>query len=83
MSKEPTQFQFDCKVSLLALRDYLCKITYEEWREDMGWTQNLNYIDSWAEEQWASMKNNPFGWFIEICDDSQWKFLASMQKQVR
>lgn len=83
MSKEPTQFQFDCNVSLLALRDYFSKVGYEEWREDMGWTEDLNFVDSWVEEKWSEFKKSPFFWFVNIDNDTQWKFLASIEKRVR
>ena len=81
--KEPTQFQFDCKISLLALRDYLSKVNYDEWREDMKWTNEFNYVDSWAEHQWSELKRAPFWWFVEVCEESQFKFLASVEKRVR
>lgn len=83
MKKDPTQFQFDCKISLLALRDYLAKFDMQAWREDLGWTVDKGFVDDWVEEQHSEFRKAPFHWFINVDEETQWKFLASIEKRVR
>lgn len=83
MNKQPTQFQFDCKTSILAIRDYLSKFGMEYWRQDLGWTIEKGFLDHWVEEQYITFKASPFLWFVSVDEDTQFKFLAGVDKRVR
>ena len=81
--KQPTQFQFNCKISFVALRDYRSKIDMETWRNDLGWTEENGFVDHWVEEHWGMFKKSPLNWFFDVDEEVQWKFISSVEKRVR
>lgn len=81
--KEPSQFQFNCRVSLLAIRDYISKFGISEWSEDLNWTVDRGFVETYVEEQYRAFQKAPFMWFLNVDEETQFKFLAGVENRIR